>query len=121
MDSILVSIKKQLGVEESYPQFDPDIIVGINTALGMLTQIGTGPSGGFSISDSSAVWSDFIGNDRADLEFIKSYVYLKTKLLFDPPLSSAAIESIKELLKELEFRISAAVDPGPESEESQNG
>lgn len=113
MDSILNSIKKLLGIEESYTHFDSDIIMGINTALSILTQIGVGPINGFSISDKISVWSDFVP-DMSKLELLKSYVHLKVKLLFDPPASSTVIEVISKQIAELEWRISILVDPGGE-------
>lgn len=113
MDSILTTIKKLLGIEESYTHFDADIILGINTAFSILTQMGVGPVTGFSITDKTAVWSDFIP-DMSKLELLKSYVHLKVKLLFDPPSSSAHIEVINRMVTELEWRISTEVDPGGE-------
>mgnify|MGYP000035493463 CR=1 FL=1 len=111
MESILTSIKKLLGIAEEYKHFDTDLIIDINTAFSVLTQLGVGPSDGFSIDDDSAVWSDFIsGNSR--IEMVKSYIHLKVKLLFDPPLNSAVIESINRMISELEWRINVAVDPG---------
>ena len=111
MESILTSIKKLLGISEEYEHFDSDLIMHINSVLAILTQIGVGPSAGFSISDKYAKWSDFIDDD-VRLEFVKSYVFLKVKLLFDPPISSAVAESTKRLCDELEWRISTTVDPG---------
>ena len=113
MDSILNSIKKLLGIDEAYTHFDADIIMGINTALSILTQIGVGPSTGFSIADNTAIWTSFVP-DMSKLELIKSYVHLKTKLLFDPPASSTIVEVYNRQLTELEWRISALVDPGEE-------
>lgn len=110
MDSILTSIKKLLGIEEAYEHFDPDIIMHINSVLAILTQLGVGPENGFSITDKSAVWSDFIP-DSPKLGFIKSYMHLKVRLLFDPPLGSAVIESINRQLSELEWRIQVEADP----------
>ena len=109
MDSILNSIKKLLGITEEQTAFDADIVIAINTSLASLTQIGVGPSVGFAIQDNSASWSDFIG-DRQDLESVKSYVYLKTRLMFDPPQSSSVMEAIKENLSEIEWRVSSTVD-----------
>lgn len=111
MESILNTIKKLLGLEDSYTHFDADIIIGINTAFSTITQIGVGPAEGFSISDKTANWSDYI-SDMSKLELIKSYIQLKTKLLFDPPTSSAVIEVINKQITELEWRISVMVDPG---------
>jgi len=117
MESILTSIKKLLGVTEDYKYFDADIIIGINTALSILTQLGVGDAKGFSITDDTAVWSDFLGDDTR-IEMVKSYVHLKTRLLFDPPTSSSVADAINRMISELEFRINVAVDPG--EEEIQN-
>lgn len=113
-DSILTSIKKLLGPEEEYDYFDTDIIVHINSALMVLTQLGVGPSTGFVITDKSAVWTDFVP-DINRLAAIKTYVYLKVKLVFDPPQSAAAIESTNKMISELEWRINVAAET--ESEE----
>lgn len=110
MESILTSVKKDLGIMAEYTHFDADIIMGINTAFSILNQLGVGPYDGFSISDDTAVWSDFIP-DSTKLEFVKSYVSKKTKMLFDPPTSSAVMESMNRILSELEWRINVAVDP----------
>lgn len=109
MESILTSIKKMLGIIEECTDFDVDIIIHINTALGILSQIGAGPSNGFSISDKTSVWTDFIG-DQTNLEFVKTYVYLKVKMVFDPPASSSMEKTYKEMISELESRISVVVD-----------
>lgn len=109
MESILTSIKKLLGIEEDYVHFDADIIMHINSVLSILTQLGVGPSEGYSIKDANATWDEFIMNP-AKLELVKSYVYLKVRLMFDPPSSSSAIESMKQLISELEFRIIVAVE-----------
>lgn len=110
MESILTSIKKLLGIAEDYTHFDPDIIVHINSAFSVLTQLGVGPTEGFSIEDDQSVWSDFVTDD-SKIKFIKTFIHLKVKLYFDPPLSTAAIESTNNLIKELEWRIQVAVDP----------
>lgn len=111
MESILVSIKKLLGVPKEYTQFDDDIIMHINTVFLNLTQLGVGPKEGFLIEDDSAYWDDFVDTvGNAQLQAIKSYMYLKVKLLFDPPLSSAVIESTNRMIAELEWRLNAAVD-----------
>lgn len=110
MESILTSVKKMLGIAEEYEHFDADIIMHINSVLSILTQIGAGPSEGFSIKDEDAVWTDFI-TENSRLEFVKSYMHLKVKLLFDPPLSSAVIESMNRMVSELEWRIQVAADP----------
>lgn len=111
MDSILTSIKKLLGIAEDYSQFDDDIIMHINTAFLNLTQLGVGPVEGFFIEDDATDWGKFVNlEDSAQLHAIKTYIYLKVKLLFDPPLSSAVIESINRTIAELEWRLNAAVE-----------
>ena len=112
MDSILTSIKKLLGISEEYDHFDPDIIMHINSVFMTLTQLGVGPAEGFTIEDETSVWGDFIDNPVVSIEAVKSYTYLKFKLLFDPPLSSAVIESTNRMISEFEWRINVAVENG---------
>ena len=108
-ESILTSIKKMLGITEEYTHFDQDIIIHINTVLMILHQLGVGPESGFVITDSYETWGDFLA-DNKDIEAVKTYVYLKVRLLFDPPLSSAVTESINRSINELEWRLNIAVD-----------
>ena len=111
MESILTSIKKLLGIVEEYEHFDVDIIMHINSAFSVLTQLGVGPEEGFRIEDASAVWSDFLYDDPR-LEMVRTYVYLKVKMVFDiNSSSSAVIESINRQIQELEWRINVTVDP----------
>ena len=107
--SILTSIKKMLGVAEDYTEFDEDIITHINSVFLNLTQLGVGPEEGFMIGDDTAVWEDFI-DDSIRLQAVKTYMYLKVKLLFDPPLSSSVTESFTRMIAELEWRLNVAVD-----------
>lgn len=111
MESILTSIKKLLGITEDYTHFDSDVITHINSAFFTLTQLGVGPSEGFSIKDSSETWDDFLSNANSkNLEAVKSYVYLKVKLLFDPPLTSSVTEAIKSQISEYEWRLNVEAD-----------
>lgn len=107
MNSILTSIKKMLGITEEYEHFDGDLIIHINSVLAILTQLGVGPKEGFKIIDKNDRWSDFI-QDTNKLENVKSYVYLKVKLIFDPPQSSIVIEATNKLISELEWRMNVA-------------
>ena len=86
MDSILTSIKKLLGIAEEYEHFDPDIVMYINSAFSVLTQLGVGPEEGFRIEDASKTWSEFLYDDPR-LEFAKTFIYLKVRLAFDTPQS----------------------------------
>lgn len=110
MDSILTSIKKDLGLAEEYEVFDPDIIMYINSVFPVLSQLGVGPEGGFRIQDETANWSDYIDDNTNLLGFVKTYIYLKVKLIFDPPASSVLIEAINRTIKETEWRITVEVD-----------
>lgn len=118
MESILTSIKKLLGITEEYEHFDADLTIHINSVFSILTQLGVGPSEGFSISDKFGTWTEFVG-EPAKIEMVKSYVYLKVKLIFDPPQSSSVLEAYKSQINELEWRLNVAVNPG--EEENQNG
>ena len=109
-ESILDSIKKMLGPSADYKQFDPDIIIHINSAFMVLRQLGVGPTEGFSITDNEAVWTDFT-SDINKLGLVKSYIYLKVRLIFDPPTNSTVIKSYEELIKEYEWRLNVEVDP----------
>lgn len=103
-ESILNTIKKMLGIEEDYDVFDTDIIVNINSAFMVLTQIGVGPKNGYSISGESENWTSFLG-DETKFEAVKTYIYLKVKTVFDPPTSSSVLESINKTISELEWRL----------------
>ena len=109
MESILTSIKKLLGISAEYEHFDQDLVMHINSVFMTLTQLGVGPEEGFSISDEDAIWSDFL-KDKKLLEAVKSYMYLKVRLLFDPPASSTVMESMNRMANEFEWRLYIAVD-----------
>lgn len=109
-ESILTSIKKLLGIDENYTHFDADIIMHINSVFSILTQMGVGPANGFSITGKDEQWSEFIADNVNAFSLVKSYVYQKVRLLFDPPLSSAAIESINRQISEFEWRLFVAAD-----------
>ena len=114
MESILTSIKKLLGIMSDYTNFDDDIIIHINTAFAILNQLGVGPEGGFMIVDANSRWEDY--TTEKNLNMVKTYIYLKVRLLFDPPTSTALIESINRTLSEIEWRIFLEGDPKPEEE-----
>lgn len=117
MNSILTSIKKLLGITEEYTQFDQDIIVHINSVFLTLMQLGVGPVEGFSIENASSEWTDFIQDNELLLNSVKSYMYLKVRLLFDPPSTGAVMEVMKEQIKEFEWRMNVMVDPSSTFEE----
>lgn len=108
-DSILTSVKKMLGIPEEYEHFDMDLIIHINSVFMILTQMGVGPSNGFSISNKQTKWSEFIEDARL-IESVKSYIYLKVRLIFDPPTSSAVTEAINRSISEFEWRLNVSAE-----------
>ena len=120
MESILTSIKKMLGLTAEYTHFDPELIMHINSAFTDLHQLGVGPSEGFVIEDDLSVWTDFIPN-ITKLQSVKSYIYLKVKLLFDnSTLTSAVMASMERQIKEYEWRLNVDAESNGEGE-NQNG
>ena len=109
-ESILISINKLLGIGEADTSFDTDVIMDINSVLMSLHQLGVGSST-FYISSETEVWEDLL-DDRIDLEAVKIYIYLKVRLIFDPPQNSFLVDSIKNQIAELEFRINLQVEGG---------
>ena len=111
MDSILLSIKKLLGMDPSYQEaFDIDLIMHINSVFSILTQLGVGPEEGFSITSDEQLWSDSTTN--LNLDMVRSYMVAKVRLIFDPPTSSSVMEALKRYIDEFEWRINVEVDPG---------
>lgn len=108
-ESILNSIKKMLGYDSEDDTFNTDIMIHINTVFGILNQLGVGPEKAFSISDATSTWSDFFGKDT-NFEMVKSYMYLKVRLVFDPPSTASLMDAIKESIKELQWRITTAAE-----------
>lgn len=108
-DSILQSVKKGLGIPLEDDGFDPELIIHINTALMILTQLGVGPTGGVFITSQEDTWASII-EGAFDLEMVKTYVILRVKLIFDPPSSSFVLESIKNQLQEFEWRLNVQVE-----------
>ena len=109
MENILDSIKKLLGIDEADLNFDQELIMHINSVFMVLNQLGVGPVGGFKISSNEEVWTDFVGT-RLDLESVKSYIYLKVRLLFDPPQNSFLVSSIEKQIEEQEWRLQVQVE-----------
>ena len=106
----LNTIKKLLGIDSTDDSFDTDIIVSINTVIPILSQMGIGPSNGFIVTSVDQKWTDYIPNTTINLESAKTYIYLKTKLIFDPPTNSTVIDSINKQLQELEWRMMLSVE-----------
>ena len=111
IDSILTSVKKDLGIVEAYEHFDPELIMDINAAFMVLNQLGVGPDEGFSITDKSQVWTDFM-DEGPILCMVRKYVPLKVKLMFDTStMTSPMIDVVNKQIAEFEWRLNVAVDP----------
>lgn len=104
--SILGTMREMLtGSIEDSAEFDPQIILHINTVLSTLNQLGVGPDEGFVIESSDETWEDFIGEDLNKYNMVKTYMYLKVRLVFDPPQNSFIVKSFEDQCKELEWRL----------------
>lgn len=103
-NSILNNVKKILGIAPDYDAFDTDIIIHINTVFSTLNQLGLGPAEGFMIEDDSVEWGDFLLDDNR-LNSVKTYVYLRVRVLFDPPTTGFTLTAVQEQIKELEWRL----------------
>lgn len=108
-ESILESVKHLLGPGSCDDHFDDDLIIFINGVFSQLTQLGVGPEKGFSIDGPDMCWEDYIDNDPK-LEMVKTYMYTKVRLRFDPPQSSSVIQLMQQDASELEWRLNVAVD-----------
>lgn len=109
--NILKSVKKNLGLPDDYDVYDEDVLMAINTALSTITQLGVGPELGFEVQDISS-WEDLLGGDFR-LNSVRSFIYLKCRLLFDPPATSFGISSMEKNLEEMAWRIEVAANPAP--------
>ena len=111
-DSILQTIKRMIGPSMLDPEFDTDLIVHINSVLFDLNELGVGPEEGFVITGDTETWADFLGEDTKNLEAVKTFIFLKVKMIFDPPTVGGVINAYEKLIKEYEWRINVMVDPG---------
>jgi len=102
--SILNSMKKLLGIDAEYDVFDQDIMIHINTVFSVLQNIGATPPAGFMILGQEETWENFL-EDRKSVEMVKTYMYLRVRLIFDPPTSTAAMDAFKKTADELEWRL----------------
>lgn len=116
-ESILDSIKKVIGVDKDYGAFDVDLIIAINGVFTILNQLGVGPEKEFSITGPDETWLDFFGTTDA-ISLVKPYMYLKVKLIFDPPGTGVLHEAMERQISEFEWRLSIQADPASKSEES---
>ena len=106
-NSILLSIKKQLNIDKTFTAFDNDIILLINSAFATLNQLGVGPEEGYYITSESNTWDEFIVDSR--LTFVKQYIWICVRILFDPPTGSV-LTAFEHLRDEFAWRIKIAGD-----------
>lgn len=109
-ESILKSTKEVLGVADSYTVFDQTIIMHINSAFSTLHQLGVGPADGFVVDDETAVWTDFVLAQDTDpsQSMVKTYIYLRVRMLFDPPTTSFLLDAMNKQIQEHEWRLNVA-------------
>lgn len=109
-DSILMTIRKLVCGDPYADHFDTDLLVHINACFSILNQLGVGPESGFVVTDDTQSWSSYIA-DNYILNMVKTYVTLKVKKIFDPPLTSSVLEAMDKEISQLEWRLNVAVDP----------
>lgn len=102
-NSILDSVKKMIGPSVEYTVFDDDLIMHINSVFNVLKQLGVGPEEGYSISSNEDLWTDFMP-EGPKLNMIKTYMYAKVRLIFDPPQNGTITQALKDVVSEYEFR-----------------
>lgn len=107
--SILNSVKKALGIQSDYNHFDQELIMHINSVFSILNQLGVGPEESFVIKSEDNLWEEFT-ESKTNINVVKTYMYLKVRLLFDPPSSGTAVESFKNQAEEMEWRMNVADD-----------
>ena len=109
-DSILMTIRKLVCGDPYADHFDTDLLVHINACFSILNQLGVGPESGFVVTDETQSWRSYIADNRT-LNMVKTYVTLKVKKIFDPPLTSSVLEAMDKEISQLEWRLNVAVDP----------
>lgn len=117
--SILDNVKKMLGLDPSYTAFDVDVMMHVNAIFTVLSGLGIGPIGGFMIEDNTPTWDAFLAETDENIHLVKSYMYVRVRLLFDPPSTSMAIDAMTSQYKEFEWRLNVKregeswTDPNP--------
>ena len=109
-DSILMTIRKLVCGDPYADHFDTDLLIHINACFSILDQLGVGPENGFVVTDETQSWSSYVADNRT-LNMVKTYVTLKVKKIFDPPLTSSVLEAMDKEISQLEWRLNVAVDP----------
>lgn len=118
-DSVLNSTKKLLGIMPEEKDFDQDIIAAINASIFTLSQLGLNTKDGITVYDETTTFSDLFKDcvDSLDIEAVRQYIYIKTRIAFDPPQVNALAEMFKEQKKELEWRLRLSAEQSEYDEE----
>ena len=119
-DSILTSVKTALGILPGATEFDDELIIHINSVLGILTQEGLGPAEGYAIESDQETYEDFLGTNKMQLSLAKLFVPLKVRLAFDPPMNSGTTEALTKRAEELEYRLYMTENPKKTFETSES-
>ena len=112
MDSILTSVKVYCGIPENDSFFDDNLVIQINSVFSILRQIGCGPSEGYQIKGLEDSWDDFLQNEPEKLQIVKTYMAMRVRQIFDPPVNSTVLQAMERQIQEMEWRISTLCDPG---------
>lgn len=120
-ESILTSIKKLLGIQEECEEFDADILMHINSAIFTLRQIGVGPDSIYTVYDKSQTYDDYLGEGKPEQAQVKTYLYYKVRVGWDPPSSSFAIDSLEKKIQEAEWRLKTEIEVFRELSDSGGG
>ena len=119
-DSILLTVKRMLSLTPENTDFDEDILLHINSVLSILQQLDVGPENGYFVSNAEATWGDYLGDDYAHINLVKSYMGAKVRMLFDPPVSSAVMDSLNRVCSEFEWRANVAAENKNKKEATEN-
>lgn len=119
-DSVLYSVKKQLGLAPDYGAFDTELVIHINSIFGILNQLGVGPAKPFSIDGPDQTWCKFTKDDRV-IDIVQTYMYLKVRTLFDPPSAATMFQAMNDQIDEYEFRLYVLGDEGGDDDDSDDG
>lgn len=106
--SILLSVMERLGLDKEDYEYSRDVIQAINSALVALSQAGVGPFEGYRIIDEKNLWEELTDNDPL-LECAKDFIYLRVRLIFDPP-AAGTLEAHNKVADEYLWRCRMTVE-----------
>lgn len=110
-NSILLTIKSMLGLEKDYTPFDEELVWHINSAIMVAHQLGIG-NYNFAITGSSETWQDWLGDSADRISAIQHYIYMQTKLSWDPPANSFVVSALQKQIDEMTWRLNIQAEDG---------